>query len=167
MPERGLLSIAGCDSIRVLIIRTGFGVYYTISIIRSPQNPILIIKAPALVMVSWFRYKSSQDRLYPLAISLKLQTEPPSKSTESVLLILLTMSKDRPRRAERVEFGIPWPRFQEDLRSVLQGNLVVRPPPPPRSACFPKQPRRLAVRELSNLLSLSLRVRVFGLGEKA
>ena len=30
------------------MIRIGFGVYYTKIIIRSPQNPILIIKAPTL-----------------------------------------------------------------------------------------------------------------------
>ena len=33
-------------NIGALIIRIGFGVYYTIIIIRSPQNPILISKAP-------------------------------------------------------------------------------------------------------------------------
>ena len=32
--------------IGALIIRIGFGVYYTITIIRNPQNPILIIKTP-------------------------------------------------------------------------------------------------------------------------
>ena len=30
------------------MIRIGFGVYYTIIVIRNPQNPILIIKAPTL-----------------------------------------------------------------------------------------------------------------------
>ena len=36
------------NSIGALIVRIGFGVYYTIIIIRSPQNPILIIEAPIL-----------------------------------------------------------------------------------------------------------------------
>ena len=40
-------SIAECN-IGALIIRIGFGVYYTIITIRNPQNPILIIKAPTL-----------------------------------------------------------------------------------------------------------------------
>ena len=35
-------------NIGALIIRIGLGVYYTIHIIRNPQNPILIIKAPTL-----------------------------------------------------------------------------------------------------------------------
>ena len=35
-------------NIGALVIRTGFGAYYTIIIIRNPQNPILIIKAPTL-----------------------------------------------------------------------------------------------------------------------
>ena len=35
-------------NIGALIIRIGFGVYYTIILIRNPQNPVLIIKAPTL-----------------------------------------------------------------------------------------------------------------------
>ena len=38
---RGLPSI----NVGALMIRVGFGVYYTIFIIRNPQSPILIIKA--------------------------------------------------------------------------------------------------------------------------
>ena len=33
------------------MIRIGFWVYYTITIIRDPQNPILIIKAPTLASI--------------------------------------------------------------------------------------------------------------------
>ena len=40
----------------------GFGVYYTIIIIRSPQNPILIIKAPTLEG-SAVPFASSQSRI--------------------------------------------------------------------------------------------------------
>ena len=36
------------DDIGGLLIRIGFRVDYTIIIIRSPQNPILIMKAPKL-----------------------------------------------------------------------------------------------------------------------
>ena len=38
----------GMSNIGTLMIRIRFGVYYTIIIIRNPQNPILTIKAPIL-----------------------------------------------------------------------------------------------------------------------
>ena len=43
-PWRSIMTNIGA----FIIIRIGFGVYYTIMTIRHPQNPILIIKAPTL-----------------------------------------------------------------------------------------------------------------------
>ena len=40
--------MVGKTNIGALIVRIGFGVYPTIIIIRNPQNPILILKAPTL-----------------------------------------------------------------------------------------------------------------------
>ena len=42
------LQVAKVHNIGALMIRMGFGLYYTIIVMRSPQNPILIIKAPTL-----------------------------------------------------------------------------------------------------------------------
>ena len=43
----GLLCLS---NIGALIIRREFGVYSTMIIVRNPQKPILIIKAPTLLM---------------------------------------------------------------------------------------------------------------------
>ena len=44
------LGDADGTSVGALIIRIGFGgLYYTIIILRNPQNPILIIKAPTFI----------------------------------------------------------------------------------------------------------------------
>ena len=42
----------GMVIIGALIIRIGFGVYYTLNMIRKPQNPFLIIKAPISLAIS-------------------------------------------------------------------------------------------------------------------
>ena len=41
------LLVLGCDK-GALVIRIGFGVYSTTVIIRTPENPILISKAPTV-----------------------------------------------------------------------------------------------------------------------
>ena len=46
--EGGVLIRSKAAKIGALFIRAGFGVYYTKNIIRNPQYPILIIKAPTL-----------------------------------------------------------------------------------------------------------------------
>ena len=48
-------------NIGALIIRMGFGVYYTITRRRNPQKPILIIKAPTLGSSSNLGRPSSQS----------------------------------------------------------------------------------------------------------
>ena len=48
--EDALLKVEHCCAdIGALIIGIGFGAYYIIFIIKDPQNPMLIMKAPTLI----------------------------------------------------------------------------------------------------------------------
>ena len=65
----------GRGNVGALIVRMGFGLYYTKIIIRNLQNPILIVKAPTLVGLE--RARTTTHKGTPVSTMLATWTWPP------------------------------------------------------------------------------------------
>ena len=69
------MSLEDTPNIGALIIRIGFGVYSTIIITRSPQDPILIIKAPVVPSIGAFD-ALSQSSFHNNPVEITLNPKP-------------------------------------------------------------------------------------------